>query len=222
MTTAPSSRSKFVVSLSVALAVAAGARASAHRLDEYLQAARIGIDPARVTIELDLTPGIAVASRVVAEIDSNRDGVISPDETRVYAKRVLQDIRVELDDRVLVLALIDTESATPAALRAGDGAIRFRATAAVPMSASGDHRLRFRNAHHADTGAYLANALVPTSARVGIVSQDRDVDQRELVVRYTLADDSSRVSWRPAAIGLGLSSIIGLAWWRSRVYWLDA
>jgi hypothetical protein len=37
--------------------------ASAHRRDEYLQAARIAVGPDRVRIELDLTPGMAVADR---------------------------------------------------------------------------------------------------------------------------------------------------------------
>jgi hypothetical protein len=45
------------------LVVAAGGAASAHRMAEYLRAARLGIEPDRVAIELDLTPGIAVAEQ---------------------------------------------------------------------------------------------------------------------------------------------------------------
>ncbi|HXI29434.1 MAG TPA: hypothetical protein VNG89_13440, partial [Vicinamibacterales bacterium] len=60
----------------IAAAVFAGtvARVSAHRRDEYLQAARLAIDPGRVQIELDLTPGIALAEAILADIDRNRDG----------------------------------------------------------------------------------------------------------------------------------------------------
>ena len=40
---------------------------SAHRRDEYLQAARLALDPGRVQIELDLTPGIAVADAILVD-----------------------------------------------------------------------------------------------------------------------------------------------------------
>ena len=52
--------------MGLALTIAAGAAThlSAHRLDEYLQAARLGIDPDRVELQLDLTPGAAVPARI--------------------------------------------------------------------------------------------------------------------------------------------------------------
>jgi hypothetical protein len=52
----------------VAAACAAGAGVSAHRLDECLQAARIAIEPDHVGLELDLTPGRAVADAIIADI----------------------------------------------------------------------------------------------------------------------------------------------------------
>ena len=70
--------------LALTLAVAGSAELSAHRTDEYLQAARLAIDPARVQIELDLTPGIALADTIVADIDRNHDGSLSADEQRAY------------------------------------------------------------------------------------------------------------------------------------------
>ena len=59
------------------MAIVGSAEVSAHRADEYLQAARLAIDPARVQIELDLTPGIALAEAIIADIDRNRDGSLS-------------------------------------------------------------------------------------------------------------------------------------------------
>ena len=70
---------------------------SAHRRDEYLQAARIAIDPGRVQIELDLTPGIALAEAIIADIDRNRDGSLSADEQRAYASLVLSALTLEVD-----------------------------------------------------------------------------------------------------------------------------
>ena len=212
---ARSSRSRTIVALAGALAIAGGARASAHRLDEYLQAARIGIDPARVTIELDLTPGLAVAPRVISEIDTNRDGSISPSDVRTYAARVLQDISADLDGRALLLTLTDSEASSVDDLRNGEGAVRLRAMTALAAS-PGEHRLRVRNLHHADIGVYLANALVPATDRVAIVSQERDANQREIVVTYTLAGASTAVPWRPAVLGLGTALLLGVAWWRLR------
>src|SRR5262245_61337231 len=79
------------------VAIAGLARgASAHRLDEYLQAARIGIDPGRVQLELDLTPGVAVAGKVIGDIDRDRDGVLSADEKRAYAAQVFGALAMDV------------------------------------------------------------------------------------------------------------------------------
>ena len=70
---------------------------SAHRRDEYLQAARLAIDPDRVQLELDLTPGIALAEAIIADIDRNRDGSLSQDEQRAYGSLVLSALTLEVD-----------------------------------------------------------------------------------------------------------------------------
>src|SRR6266404_125904 len=74
-----------------------GARASAHRLDEYLQAALISVEKDRVQVSMRLIPGVAVSSSVLASIDTNADGVISPTEQRAYAERVLGDLSLTVD-----------------------------------------------------------------------------------------------------------------------------
>jgi hypothetical protein len=213
MTTARNSRSRRILAIAATLALAAGARASAHRLDEYLQAARIGIDPLGVTIELDLTPGLAVGTRVVAEIDTDRDGSISTVERRAYAARVLRDISVDLDARALTLVLMDTDASPVTALTHGDGTIRLRATATVLAPTAGEHRLRYRNTHHADVGVYLANALVPSTDRVVVLDQQRDANQRELVVHYALRDRVSR-AWLPFALSLTVTLLVAAFTWK--------
>jgi hypothetical protein len=52
------------------------APAQAHRLDEYLQASLILLEPDTVGVGLNLTPGVAVFPSVVALIDVNRDGSV--------------------------------------------------------------------------------------------------------------------------------------------------
>jgi hypothetical protein len=72
------------------------------------------------------------------------------------------------------------------ALCNGEGAIQLQLAATLSPLAAGMHHLRYRNLHRPAISVYLANALVPTSARVVVVAQQRDVDQRGLVIEYLL------------------------------------
>src|SRR4051812_11525136 len=71
--------------------------AGAHRLDEYLQAARFSVERNCVRVEIDLTPGITVVPQVVSLIDTNHDGRISPAEADAYARQVFNSIELTVD-----------------------------------------------------------------------------------------------------------------------------
>src|SRR5262252_4907174 len=71
--------------------------AGAHRLDEYLQATRISIEAGRIVVEINLTPGAAVAENVIAQIDQNRDEEISAVESTAYASAVLKSASLDID-----------------------------------------------------------------------------------------------------------------------------
>ena len=179
------------------MALAGGAGVSAHRTDEYLQAARVAIDPGRVQIELDLTPGIALADAILADIDRNRDGSLSAEEQRAYARLVLDAVDLEVDGTRLPVQLSDAGFPDVDAVRRGEGTIRLHAGALLPRVPAGVHHLLFRNTHHRDRSVYLATALVPSSARVAVTAQQRDRDQTELTIEYVLraAPATSRVAW---------------------------
>src|SRR4029077_12878461 len=85
--------------VALTMAIAGGAGVSAHRADEYLQAARLAIAPGRVQLELDMTPGIALAEASLADIDRDRDGSLSVEEQRAYARLVLGALDLEIDGR---------------------------------------------------------------------------------------------------------------------------
>jgi hypothetical protein len=180
-----------VLLLLASVVIASGASVSAHRRDEFLQAARIGIEPGRVRIEMSLTPGIAVADAVIAEIDANRDGLLAPDEQQAYAARVLRSIDLRVDAAPLALTLAESSFPAGAAMHTGDVAITLQLEADVPSLAPGAHRIVFRNGHAVSSSVYLANALVPASERVAITHQRRDVDQTELGIDYTLRDEEA-------------------------------
>jgi hypothetical protein len=186
---------------------------SAHRKDEYLQAARLDIQPNRARIELDLTPGMAVADAVLAEIDTDRNGSISQEEARTYVAHVLTGITVDVDGFPLAIQAGDSTFPTVEATRNGEGTIRIDLLASMPHLGTGPHHLNYRNTHRRDISVYLANALVPESDQVAVTGQDRDGDQHDLSVAYVLrADVPGGFDWRPitasAAVLLGLAFAI--------------
>lgn len=199
------------------IAAAAPPAVSAHRLDEYLQAARIALDPGRVVIELDLTAGAAVADAVLLGLDRDGNGAISAGEGAAYAAAVRDAITLEIDRQPLTVDLISTEMPDVAALRTGEGAIRLQLAATLPALTAGAHHLRYRNTHRPDISVYLANVLVPASDRVAVLAQRRDVDQRELTVDYVLDGDrtSSARAWYAVAIACLILALATLVW-RSR------
>jgi hypothetical protein len=216
MTTGRSSpASRRIAGIALAIAVSIVATPDAHRRDEYLQAARLAIDPDRVEIELDLTPGIAVADRVLAEIDPAGDGVIDAADASSYSKRVLASLALDVDGHPVQLTKTRAQFPTVDAMRQGEGTIRIHAVAGLPRLAVGDHRLTWRNTFRTDISAYLANALVPTSLRVTAIDQQRDVDQRELVISYRLTGAvlTFTEQWI-AAVLLVTVGLAGLFWTR--------
>jgi hypothetical protein len=199
-------------SCTIAIAIGVVASASAHRLDEYLQAARIGIEPDRVDIELDLTPGADVARRLIAEIDRNHDGILGRDETRAYSNVVLRDVGLQVDDRPRALGVIDSRFPGIDAMLKGEGTIQLRLSAPVSGIGAGDHRLRFLNAHRADISVYLANALAPEGTHVDVIAQRRDTDQRQLEIDYVLHGVvHERTSLLPTVI-TAIALLVAVTW----------
>jgi len=170
---------------------------SAHRTDEYLQAARLAIEPGRVQIELDLTPGMALAEAILADIDRNRDGSLSAEEQRAYGSLVLSALELEVDGTPVRMQLGVSSFPDAGAVRGGEGTIRLHSAATLPQLSMGSHLLFFRNSHHPDRSVYLANALVPLSDRIAVTAQRRDGDQRELIIEYVVrgAPATSTDAW---------------------------
>jgi hypothetical protein len=183
--------------------LASGAGASAHRYDEFLQATRVGLESDRVQLEMNLTPGIAMAPATIREIDINGDDAFSSMERRAYAEAVLNNISVRIDEGpALQLALADSNFPAPGTMRNGDAPISITLQAELPRLGSGAHHLRFRNDNATVGSVYLANALVPDTPRIAITSQHRDADQRELTIAFTVREarlSVAELGWIAAA-----------------------
>ena len=211
-----SNRAGWLLALAAATIVA-GTDVSAHRRDEYLQAARLAIDPAGVKVELDMTPGIAIADAIIADIDRNADGVLSPDEQRDYGSAVVAALDLEVDGTPVPVRLSASSFPDAGAMRRGEGTIRLHSVSTLPQQSLGSHRVLFRNRHHANGSVYLANALVPESEAVAVTAQRRDIIQSELTIDYVIRAQPPPppVRWMLGGVAAA-SLLLALLMWSSR------
>jgi hypothetical protein len=179
------------LAVTAALAVATADDLSAHRRDEQLQAARIAVEPGQVTVDLDITPGAELAEAVIAAIDRDRSRTLSPAEQDAYARAVAGALWLANDREAHALRVLSATFPDLDALHRGEGTIALRLRAAIPEPLEGRHELIFGNGHEPARSVYLANALVPRSARLAIAGQRRSATQHELTIDYTVAADTS-------------------------------
>jgi len=175
-----------VVSFAGLLSAFGAATASAHRIDEYLQAARLAIAPDRITLEMDLTPGVDVAPLIFAMINTNHDGTISEAEARAYAGQLLKEMVLDLDGRPQRLSLVRAQFPSFREMTDGMGTIRIEAVAAC-ASSPGQHVIIYQNNHRNDLSVYLVNALLPASRNIEITGQARDPLQRRIQLSFTVS-----------------------------------
>lgn len=149
----------------------------AHRLDEYLQATLVEIEPENIRLAINLTPGVEVAEKVLAELDRNRDGAISKKEAAAYSRLLKGQLELRLDGRKVRLKL--TGSAIPALseLRAGEGVIQMEFDGRHRALAAGNHKVTFENRHLASLSVYLFNAARTKSDAIEITDQKRNDNQ---------------------------------------------
>jgi hypothetical protein len=196
--------------LAFALLLWASTPLSAHRRDEYLQAARLAVDPTGVRLELALTPGIAIADAVFGDTDRNGDGALTAGEQQAYAAQVLAAIRMTVDGTPVRLRLTNFAFPERDIVRRGEGTIHLRSSAALPRLRDGEHQLVFQNRYRGDIGVYLANALVPDSDRITVVAQRRDPTQRDLVVNFAVRGAAAGATgiWFTAVVSLLVGALL--------------
>jgi hypothetical protein len=188
-----------VISL-LALSLIRGA--AAHRLDEYLQATLIGVTRDATDVEIQLTPGVRMLPVLMAVIDQDRDGRISPEEERVYVGRVAREVELRVDGVPAPLSLIESSFPTLEAMREGLGTIRMKL-----RTARSGHELRFENRHLPQVSAYLVNCLAAPSDGLVVRWQKRDEAQRSIEFEYSFgagAAPGGTPGPRTARIELGL------------------
>jgi hypothetical protein len=167
-------KGKLIAVAAVLLSV--GGVASAHRLDEYLQATILTVEKDHVRASMRLIPGVAVSSSVIASIDSNGDGTLSSAEEHAYAERVLGDLYLTVDGNSARPKLVSVSFPQIEEMREGLGEIHIEFTADLPRDGL-NRRLVLENHHLNATSAYLVNTVVPRDPGIRIVSQKRNEQQ---------------------------------------------
>lgn len=184
--------------------------ASAHRLDEYLQATLLTVGQDRVQGSMRLIPGVAVSAGVVAEIDRNGDGVLSVGERQAYAERVLRDWTVSIDGRPVTPRLVSMSFPGIGEMREGLGEIHLEWAADLP---AGGHtrRLVLENMRRDANTAYMVNALVPQDRTIEITGQQRNALQTLYELEYVRTDVAAAPAhWWAQAGGAGFVSLFRL------------
>jgi hypothetical protein len=178
------------MAFAVAVCFSLAGNAAAHRLDEYLQATIFSVEKDRVQASMRLIPGVAVSSVVLADIDTNADGVISEAEQRAYAVKVLRDVSLKIDGQPLRPQLLSVEFPKIADVKEGLGEIHIDFSAHLANSGP-NRRLIFENHHYSRISAYLVNCLVPGSRDIQIVAQNRNEVQSFYQLDYVQASSST-------------------------------
>ena len=188
-----------------ALALCTPLAAHAHRLDEYLEQTMIELEPARVVLRLDVTPGIAVAPQALSAIDADHDGVLSPFEQSSYAEQVRRDLALSIDGAPQAIRLVGAETRFPPidAVRSGLGTIALTFETASDVVPQGT--LRLVNHHASGNASYLANCIMPHDPSIRVLSQSRSRDQASYELKLRRSS-SSATPWLIGLVGLsGLS-----------------
>src|SRR4051794_36825383 len=165
-------------------------------------------------------PGTAVAEEVLAQIDGNRDDIISPAESTAYLAMLKRDLLVQLDRRSVALKPTRFEFPTPAELRSGWAFIQLEFSGTPGPFAAGKHSLVLENRHLPSVSVYLVNALQPDSSAIQISKQNRNENQSrgEIEFSFTPPPNSSNskgmviVAGGMLLMGAGLGGVL----WRRR------
>jgi len=188
--------------------------AYAHVLDEYLQSTLVAIEPGDVRLKINLTPGMEVADKILAQIDRDRDGVVSNDEAAAYFELLKRDLTVRLDGRDTALKLIESNIPALAELRTGHGIIQAEFSITAGSFTAGPHMIAFENRHFNSVGAYLFNAARPRSASIQIAKQNRNANQSrgEIEFAYEAPSHSSNAPGFVALFAVILATMAAAVW----------
>jgi hypothetical protein len=198
-----------------AILLLAGTPALAHRLDEYLQGTIISVEKTRVDAQITLTPGVAVFPMLIADIDTDGDGVISAVEQHAYVARILRDLSLKIDGQPLTPRLLSMEFPAIEEMKEGRGEIRIEFEAHLPLGGT-NRKLTLENHHQSRVAAYQVNCLVPRDPDIRILAQNRNYSQSFYELDFVQAgarSNAQSLTWLAGAQKpLGTVALLLVAW----------
>jgi nickel/cobalt transporter (NicO) family protein len=111
------------------------APAAAHPLDEVVHQTYLTPAASRLTVRLDLTPGVLVAAQFARSVDVNGDGALTAAEIDGHVVAVQSAVSAEVDGRVVDLTVVDRRYPPVDLLAAGGGTVTLEWSAALPGDA---------------------------------------------------------------------------------------
>jgi len=198
-----------------AILLLAGTPAPAHRLDEYLQGTIISVEKNRIDAEITLTPGVAVFPLLIADIDTDGNGVISVVEQHAYVARILRDLSLKIDGQPLTPHLLSMEFPAIEEMKEGRGEIQIEFEANLPFGGP-NRKLTVENRHQSRIAAYQVNCLVPRDPDIRILAQNRNYSQSFYELDFVQAggrSNSLTVAWMQGIRQpLGTVALLLFAW----------
>ena len=162
-----------------------------HRHETYRQSSVLSIEKDAVRAEIRLAPSADAFPMVMADIDTDGDGDISPVEQRGYAEQVLRDVWIAVDGQRVLPHFVSMRFPSVAELKAGTGRMEFQLRAELP-GGGGNRTLTFDNRHESRIGVYEADILPSTDANIRLAGARRNGPQSSLEIDYQQTDKDSR------------------------------
>lgn len=168
--------------------------AHAHRTSGLLQASLVDVQATRIEIEVTLLPGMDLASKVFALLDTDGDGRISESERSAWAREFLSRQSVTLDGRTLPITLQSVRTVPLLEMNQGHGEIVVQFEADPGPNVRGAHVLLCANRYEPVPCTYQSNGLVPKDQEVRINGHRRDELQRELTLDVAFGTNPAKAA----------------------------
>jgi hypothetical protein len=168
------------------LLILAAGPALAHPYDEVVQGAYLTLAPGQVRLELDLTPGPAVAGALLKALDPDNDQRVTAPEARAYAQQVLNQSSLVLDGAPARWRVERVETPDYASLKLQSDTLKIYAVADRP-DRPGPHTLGYDNRYQPAKSQCIANVFLQPGGgwRYAVTGQKHSPDGRSLTVAFT-------------------------------------
>lgn len=129
--------------------------AYAHPHDDVVQQALLSIGMDKVILSVRIVPSHDEGAAIYAHIDTNKDGVVSTNESNAFAMAVFSKMKLSIDGKPSALKVKSTDVPNYGYVAAGLGVIEIKGNAKIAMAADKKHKLIFETHYEMFTQEWL-------------------------------------------------------------------